>query len=155
MTTPKAANRHSLSDGFQRFATNISGWVGTKWAFLAAGVIILLWAALGPEFHFSDTWQLVVNTTTTIVTFLMVFLIQNTQNRDARAIHLKLDEIIRSIKLAHNEMIDIENLSDQDLQALTKKFNQIRNEYESRKKRGKGTESAKKGRDSRTPTTDE
>ncbi len=93
-----------------------------------------LWAALGPFFHYSDTWQLVVNTATTIITFLMVFLIQNTQNRDARAIHLKLDEIIRSIALAHNEMIDIEKLSDEELQQMADRFEKIRKECESRSK---------------------
>ena len=89
-------------------------------------------AVLGPYFHYSDTWQLVVNTATTIITFLMVFLIQNTQNRDARAIHLKLDEIIRSIQPARNEMIDIEKLSDEELEALSKKFEVIRAECQAR-----------------------
>jgi low affinity Fe/Cu permease len=94
----------------------------------------IAWAALGPYFHYSDTRQLVVNTATTIVTFLMVFLIQNTQNRDARAIHLKLDEIIRSIQPAHNEMIDIEKLSDEELEALSKKFEAIREECQARRR---------------------
>ena len=94
--------------------------------------IIIVWTALGPYFNYSDTWQLVVNTATTIVTFLMVFLIQNSQNRDARAIHLKLDEIIRSIQPAGNEMIDIEKLSDEELQALSKKFEAIRAESQAR-----------------------
>ena len=94
--------------------------------------IIIAWTALGPYFNYSDTWQLVVNTATTIVTFLMVFLIQNSQNRDARAIHLKLDEIIRSIQPARNEMIDIEKLSDEELQALSKKFGAIRAESQAR-----------------------
>jgi low affinity Fe/Cu permease len=96
---------------FQTFATRISCWAGSKWSFLGAMVIIFTWAVLGPYFHYSDTWQLVVNTATTIVTFLMVFLIQNSQNRDARALHLNLDEIICSIQPAHNEMINIEKLS--------------------------------------------
>jgi low affinity Fe/Cu permease len=86
-----------MGNGFQTFATIASCWVGSKWSFVGAVFIIIAWAAVGPYFHYSDTWQLVVNTATTIVTFLMVFLIQNTQNRDARAIHLKLDEIIRAI----------------------------------------------------------
>ena len=90
----------SLADGFQVFATNSSRWVGSKWAFTGALVAIFLWALTGPRFHYSDTWQLVINTGTTIVTFLMVFLIQNTQNRDAKATHLKLDEIIRAIRPA-------------------------------------------------------
>jgi low affinity Fe/Cu permease len=96
---------------FQTFATRTSCWAGSKWSFLGAMVIIFTWAVLGPYFHYSDTWQLVVNTATTIVTFLMVLLIQNSQNRDARALHLNLDEIICSIQPAHNEMINIEKLS--------------------------------------------
>jgi len=100
---------------------------------VSAVFLIVVWTAVGPHFRYSDTWQLAVNTATTIVTFLMVFLIQNTQNRDARAIHLKLDEVIRSIALAHNDMIDIEKLSDQELEALSDKFENIRNKFETRK----------------------
>ena len=118
---------------FSRFAARVSQWVGSSWMFLLAVAGIVIWGATGPIFHFSDTWQLIVNTATTIVTFLMVFLIQNTQNRDARAIHLKLDEIIRSNHQAHNEMIDIENLSDQDLEELSKHYERIREECDSRK----------------------
>jgi low affinity Fe/Cu permease len=120
------------SNGFQFFAAKASYVVGTKWAFAAAIALIVGWAASGPYFHYSDTWQLVVNTATTVVTFLIVFLIQNTQNRDARAIHLKLDEIIRSIHLAHNEMIDIEKLSDEELERLSSRYEQIRKECEAR-----------------------
>jgi len=119
-------------DHFRTLASQASYVVGTKWAFLLAIILIALWAVLGPFFHYSDTWQLVVNTATTIITFLMVFLIQNTQNRDARAIHLKLDEIIHSIALAHNEMIDIEKLSDEELQQMADRFEKIRKECESR-----------------------
>jgi low affinity Fe/Cu permease len=118
----------SLADGFQVFATRSSSWVGSKWAFGLAVATIVLWAATGPYFHYSDTWQLVVNTATTVVTFLIVFLIQNTQNRDARAIHLKLDEIIRAIRPASNQMINIETLSDEKLQALSDRFEKIRNQ---------------------------
>jgi len=89
-------------------------------------MIIVIWAAVGPIFHFSDTWQLVINTGTTIVTFLMVFLIQNTQNRDARAINLKLNELIRAIDKARDQMIDIENLSDLELDELQRKYESIR-----------------------------
>src|SRR5215469_10786462 len=120
-----------LADGFQIFATKSSYWVGSKWAFVLAVATIVLWAATGPHFHYSDTWQLVVNTTTTVVTFLIVFLIQNTQNRDARAIHLKLDEIIRAIQAARNSMINIETLSDDELQALSNQFEQIRTQRSS------------------------
>lgn len=125
-------NAEHKSDGlgswFQNFAARTSCVVGSKWAFFGAISLIVIWGLAGPYFKYSDTWQLVVNTATTIVTFLMVFLIQNTQNRDARAIHLKLDEIIRSIKRAHNEMIQIERLSDEELDAVAEKFETIRNE---------------------------
>lgn len=120
--------KNGTVEGFQTFATKVSCWTGSRWSFLGAMLIIIVWAVLGPYFHYSDTWQLVVNTATTIVTFLMVFLIQNTQNRDARAIHLKLDEIIRSIQPAHNEMINIEKLSDEELEILAKRFEAIRAE---------------------------
>jgi low affinity Fe/Cu permease len=116
----------SSTGGFHSFAGRASQVVGSKWSFTSAVLIIILWALTGPLFHYSDTWQLVINTATTVVTFLIVFLIQNTQNRDARAIHLKLDEIIHAISKAHNEMIQIENLSDEDLQKMTKNFERIR-----------------------------
>jgi low affinity Fe/Cu permease len=118
---------------FQTFANHAANLVGSRWSFLAAALVIIIWGITGPIFHYSDTWQLIINTGTTIITFLMVFLIQNTQYRDARAIHLKLDEIIRSIRHAHNEMIDIEKLSDEELAELAKKYESIRSEYEDRK----------------------
>jgi low affinity Fe/Cu permease len=120
--------------GFQGLATRAARWVGSKWAFAAALLLIIVWAATGPFFRYSDTWQLVVNTATTIVTFLMVFLIQNTQNRDAKAIHLKLDEIIRAHHRADNQMIDIEKLSDEELEVLALGFEKISAECEGRKK---------------------
>ena len=122
-----------LSNGFQVFAAAASRVVGTKWAFAAAIALIVGWAISGPYFHYSDTWQLVVNTATTVVTFLIVFLIQNTQNRDARAIHPKLDEIIRSIHVAHNEMIDIEKLSDEELERRSAEYGRNRKEGEARR----------------------
>jgi len=121
----------SFADGFQVFATRSSHWVGSKWAFALAVATIVVWAVMGPYFHYSDTWQLVVNTATTVVTFLIVFLIQNTQNRDARAIHLKLDEIIRAIRAANNGMINIEALSDEELQVLSDQFEKIRSQRSS------------------------
>ena len=130
-----ATTNHVLersNGGFHTFAGRASLLVGSKWAFTTAVLVILFWGLCGPYFHFSDTWQLVVNTATTIVTFLIVFLIQNTQNRDARAIHLKLDEIIHAIKGAHNEMIQIENLSDADLENISKNFEKIRAECQLR-----------------------
>ncbi|HUX43496.1 MAG TPA: low affinity iron permease family protein [Terracidiphilus sp.] len=114
------------NERFGRFASTTSFWMGSKWAFAAAGSVIAVWICTGPVFHYSDTWQLVINTGTTIVTFLMVFLIQNTQNRDARAINLKLDELIHSIGKARDQMINIEQLSDMDLDALSAKFDKIR-----------------------------
>ena len=100
--------------------------------FVLACVGVLIWGLTGPFFHFSDMWQLIVNTATTIITFLMVFLIQNTQNRDTRAINLKLDEVIRSLKGAHNEMINIEKLSDEELEELAKHYERIREECDHR-----------------------
>jgi low affinity Fe/Cu permease len=132
--------KHGMGNGFQTFATKTSGWMGSRWSFLGAIILIAAWAVLGPYFHYSDTWQLVVNTATTIVTFLMVFLIQNTQNRDARALHLKLDEIILAIQPARNEMIDIERLSDADLERLSRSFEKIRMECGSRTEQKKPDE---------------
>lgn len=100
--------------------------VGSAWAFLLAGLTILVWGISGPLFGFSDTWRLIINTGTTIVTFLMVFLIQNTQNRDAHAIHLKLDELIHSIKSARNSMIDLEDCTAEELQRLRQEFERLR-----------------------------
>jgi low affinity Fe/Cu permease len=126
------------SGGFHSFAGRASQVVGSKWAFTLALSLIVAWAICGPYFHYSDTWQLVVNTATTVITFLIVFLIQNTQNRDARAIHLKLDEIIHAIGKARNEMIQIETLSDTDLDMITKNFDRIRAECDRRGKKGMG-----------------
>ena len=123
---------NDLPARFGQAATKSAVWVGSPRAFVIALIAILLWAVTGPYFHYSDTWQLVINTGTTIVTFLMVFLIQNTQNRDARALHLKLDEVIRSIHAAHNELIDIEKLSDAELDELAKRYERIRAESELR-----------------------
>jgi len=125
--------RRSLAQNFHAFASKCSYLVGTKWAFAFALLGIAGWALTGPTFHYSDTWQLVVNTVTTIVTFLMVFLIQNTQNRDAKAFHLKLDEIIRALRTASNQMIDVEKLTDEELEALAAKYEAIRRAYEDRK----------------------
>ena len=103
---------------FTAFASQAAKMVGSYWAFLLALAIVIIWGVTGPMFHYSDTWQLVINTGTTIITFLMVFLIQNTQNRDAKAMHLKLDELISSVKAAHNEMINIEDLTDEQLEEI-------------------------------------
>jgi low affinity Fe/Cu permease len=116
----------AVRDAFRVFARKTSNLLGSAWAFVIALLIIAVWAATGPIFHFSDTWQLIINTGTTIVTFLMVFLIQNTQNRDAKAVHLKLDEVIRALKGARNELVDLEELADEDLKKLEEQFKRIR-----------------------------
>ncbi|MBT9331330.1 low affinity iron permease family protein [Paracidobacterium acidisoli] len=123
---PLEVRVRTTSDRFGRFAAGTSGWLGSKWAFLGAGLVIVAWGSTGWIFHYSDTWQLIINTGTTIVTFLMVFLIQNTQNRDARAINLKLNELIRAIDNARDQMIDIENLSDLELDELHAKYEKIK-----------------------------
>ena len=119
-----------VSDAFRVFARRSSVMLGSAWAFAGAVLVIAVWLITGPTFHFSDTWQLIINTATTIVTFLMVFLIQNTQNRDAKAVHLKLDELIRAIKDARNELVDLEDLSDEDLQKLEAQFRRMRQRAE-------------------------
>jgi low affinity Fe/Cu permease len=119
-----------VSDAFRLFARRSSLILGSAWAFAGAVLVILVWILTGPTFHFSDTWQLIINTATTIITFLMVFLIQNTQNRDAKAVHLKLDEIIRALRDARNELVDLEALSDKDLKTFEKQFQRIRQKAE-------------------------
>ena len=119
-----------VSDAFRVFARRSSIALGSAWAFAGAVLAILVWVLTGPLFHFSDTWQLVINTATTIVTFLMVFLIQNTQNRDAKAAHLKLDELIRALKDARNELVDLEDLSDEELKKLQNQFKSMRKKAE-------------------------
>lgn len=110
---------------FRKLAHFFSDFVGRSTAFFLALAVVLIWAILGPMFNYSDTWQLVINTGTTIITFLMVFLVQNTQNRDAKAIHLKLDEVIRSIKNARNDLLDIEDQPDQRLKDLHEEFQEL------------------------------
>ena len=112
---------------FSRFARAVSGALGTPYAFAIAVIAVLVWAALGPAFGFSEPWQLVINTGTTIVTFLVVFLIQTSQNRDAKAVHLKLDELVHVISKARNQLIDCEELTDEELALLEEEFRQLRN----------------------------
>jgi low affinity Fe/Cu permease len=121
------ADEHRRSITFSGVARQAADALGTGWAFMAACALVLAWAVTGPIFHFSDGWQLVINTGTTIATFLMVFLIQNTQNRDARALHLKLDELIRSKHDARNRLIDLENSTDQEMDTLKRDFEVLRN----------------------------
>ncbi len=115
-----------MKNFFRKMAKTIAQAIGSPYAFAIAVCGVILWAALGPVFGFSDTWQLVINTTTTIITFLVVFMIQNTQNRDSKALHLKMDELIRAIDAARNGLIDSEDLSDEELNRLEKEFAQLR-----------------------------
>src|SRR5437870_11877582 len=119
-----------VSDAFRLFARRSSMMLGSACAFAGAVLVICIWILTGPTFHFSDTWQLIINTATTVITFLMVFLIQNTQNRDAKAMHLKLDEVIRALKGARNQLVDLEDLSDEDLKKLEEQFRRLRQKAE-------------------------
>ena len=126
-----------VSDAFRIFARRSSMVLGSAWAFASAILIIVIWGLTGPTFHYSNTWQLIINTGTTIVTFLMVFLIQNTQNRDAKAIHLKLDELIKGVRGARTKLVDLEDLSDEELKELDeefKTFREIENQQRSSRK---------------------
>ena len=118
-----------MHDLFRKIATHISSLVGTSHAFLIAFTVIIIWAISGSIFNYSNTWQLVINTFTTIITFLMVFLIQNTQNRDAKAVHIKLDELLKGVKGARTSMVDVENLSDTELESLHLQFQKIHEHY--------------------------
>jgi low affinity Fe/Cu permease len=115
-----------MNELFRKFAQKTSQVVGSSWAFILAVLLIVVWAGTGPIFNYSDTWQLVINTSTTIITFLMVFLIQNTQNRDAKAIHLKLDELLKGVKGARTQLVNLEELSDQELEELQKEFKRLK-----------------------------
>jgi low affinity Fe/Cu permease len=115
----------AMREAFRIFASRTAEWVGTPQAFVLGLALVVLWGLTGPLFGYSDTWQLVVNTATTIVTFLMVFLIQATQNRDARAIHLKLDELIRGVKGARTAMVALENSTDEELAELQEEFDRL------------------------------
>ena len=127
---------------FNRFARWTSRTTGHPVAFVAAVLIIVVWVVTGPLFGFSDTWQLVINTSTTIVTFLMVFLIQNTQNRESEATHLKLDELIRVANGAHNGLLDLEELTEKDLERIKARYEELARKSREDLKRGlKDTES--------------
>ncbi|MCU1283801.1 MAG: hypothetical protein JWO13_151 [Acidobacteriales bacterium] len=128
----ESAKRAGVSLWFSNFAAKASAAMGSPITFLLAIGVIMVWAVTGPMYGYSDTWQLIINTGTTIVTFLMVFLIQNTQNRDAKALHLKLNELIHAGTHAHNELIDVEKLSDEELKALDQYYMRIRAECERR-----------------------
>ena len=125
------------SDHFAWFAKRSAEVVGEPWVFILAVAITVGWLVTGPIFHYSNGWQLVINSITNIATFLVVFLIQNSQNRDARALHLKLDELIRAIVAAHDDMIDIENLSNDQLKVLEGQYERIREEAQRRRNQQK------------------
>jgi low affinity Fe/Cu permease len=115
----------TMNDGFFHFARSTARHVGHPSAFVLAILVIVVWAATGPIFHWSDTWQLIINTGTTIVTFAMVFLIQNTQNHDSEAVHLKLDELIRATKRARNALLDLEDCTEEEIKAWHAEFMQL------------------------------
>jgi low affinity Fe/Cu permease len=115
----------SLNERFRKFSVWTANALGSPWLFVANIFLILLWLACGPLFHFSDAWQLVVNTATSVITYLAVFLIQNTQNRDAKAIQLKLDELISSTEGARNRLVDLQDLTDEELEQLQKQFQEL------------------------------
>jgi low affinity Fe/Cu permease len=122
-----------ISFWFSRFASSTAQFVGHPSVFFVAVAILVIWGITGPYFHYSDTWQLVINTGTSVVTVLVVFLIQNTQNRDAKALHLKLDELIRSHHPANDDLIDVQKLSDEELDELEKRYEKIRKTCEARR----------------------
>lgn len=122
-----------VNEAFRKFATKTANAAGNAWAFIIAFLVIIAWAFSGPIFNFSNTWQLFINTGTTIVTLLMVFLIQSTQNRDSRAIHLKLDELLRSIKGARNRLVNIEEGTDEVLEQLQQQFRNLQKRYSNKK----------------------
>jgi low affinity Fe/Cu permease len=123
-----------MRQGFRSFANRAANSVGSPWAFLAGAAAVLVWALAGSAFHYSDTWQLVINTGTSVVTFLVVFLIQNTQNRDAEAMQLKLNELIRAVSTARNKMLDLEDCTEEEIAAIREEFRIIRDRVRVRQK---------------------
>ena len=121
---PRRRNR--INELFRKFSQTVALAAGSKWTFVLSVALVIGWAFSGRRFNYSDTWQLVINTTSSIVTFLMVFLIQNTQNRDAKAIHLKLDELIRAMEGARNRLLNLENLTDEEIDRLDEEFRRLR-----------------------------
>jgi low affinity Fe/Cu permease len=122
---PENRGIHGTQGGFRYFARRVSYHVGSSSAFFIACLVVLVWAATGPIFGFSDTWQMVINTATTIVTFLMVFLIQHAQNHDSRVMQIKLDELLRAVEAARNDLVDLEESSEEDLAQLKQEFSSL------------------------------
>jgi low affinity Fe/Cu permease len=131
MNLPARSAAAPVAEFFRAFARRSSDFMGSPWAFAAAILIVVVWALLGPVYHYSDTWQLVINTGTTIVTFLMVFLMQNTQNRDSKAIQLKLDELLRGVKGARTGLVRLEELTEAELVDLEREFEALKRPRES------------------------
>jgi low affinity Fe/Cu permease len=117
--------KHEVLCAFDRFASAVTRWTGSPLIFALAVLLVLVWGVTGPIFNYSETWQLVINTGTTIVTFLMVFLIQQSQNKDSQAVHLKLDELLKGMENARNDMIDIEDLTEEELKKLARQFKKV------------------------------
>lgn len=134
----RATSKVSRQDTFHKISVKIANKLGNAWAFYIALLIILIWGVTGPVFNFSDTWQLIINTGTTIVTFLMVFVIQNTQNRDGRAMQLKLDELINASRGAREEFVDVEDLTDAELDDLQEQFHTIHDKIDKKKSGSQG-----------------
>jgi low affinity Fe/Cu permease len=120
---------NNMNQVFRKFSTAAANALGSSWMFIANVFLILVWFFAGPFFHYSDTWQLIVNTATTVFTYLAVFLIQNTQNRDATAIHLKLDELIKGVEGARTGLVNLEKLTDEELSVLQEEFNRLRTKH--------------------------
>ena len=118
-----------MNQTFRKFSVGAANALGSSWMFILNVLLILMWLIAGPFFHYSDTWQLIVNTATTVFTYLAVFLIQNTQNRDAIAIHLKLDELIKGVTGARTGLVNLQNLSDEELAALQEEFNRLQDKH--------------------------
>jgi len=118
-----------MNQAFRRFSVAAANALGSSWMFIANVLLILVWLVAGPFFNYSDTWQLIVNTATTVFTYLAVFLIQNTQNRDATAIHLKLDELIKGVTGARTHLVNLEKLSDEELAELQEEFDRLRAQH--------------------------
>ena len=121
-----------MKQRFHIFAHKSAELVGSPWAFLFGVLVTIVWAVTGPIFQYSDSWQLVINTGTTVITFLTVFLIQNTQNRDARTMHLKLDELIRAVRAARTHLVHLEDMSDEDLATLEKEFQKLHDKMQNK-----------------------
>ena len=134
---PKVEAPNTVTNLFGSFAKALAQAVGSPWAFIASVAVVAVWMATGPIFRYSNAWQLIVNSLTNIITFFVVFLIQNSQNRDSKALHLKLDEVIRAIAPARNDMIDIEKFTDDELKSLEAQYERIRAESERRQLRGR------------------